>query len=268
MCRLFLGFHIDDNSIYIKRFFKQGHCKYKKQTPGYRNHRDNGPHTEGFGFASLLAQSNNVGKNGDKDWVIYKSHAMDEFQPERIPKRAILVAGHLRKICDVTTVTLENTHPFVYRDHVFFHNGRILDFAEHRETIVKWIRPKYRGHIMGHTDSEHLFYFYLTILEKKRDPVESFRILFQTFARDKIELSANFIYANKKVAIATRYLYYNPADYTTKQHPHSLYYDTIDETNGGFIISSEKVSDHPTMIPENSIIEIDLKTGEARMTQP
>jgi len=263
MCRLFLQFHIDnDHSIYIKRFLKQGHKKYQKHTPGLTNYRDNGPHTEGFGFASLKANANRKADANRKAgaWVIYKSHERSTFDLDRIPKRAKLVIGHLRKRCDRTTVSIENTHPFVYKDHVFLHNGRIRDFDQYRSMILGWIHPRFRNLIEGQTDTEHLFYFYLTIAET-HNPVESFRILFQTFATYDIELSANIIYANPDTVVITRFLYYNTGEYKRVQHPHSLYYDATD----GFIVSSEPVSGHPRIVPENSMIEIDIKSGEARM---
>lgn len=251
MCRLFLGFHIDAD-IYIKKFFRQSHCKYRKKTPGITNYRDNGPHTEGFGFAFL----------DKKRWVIYKSPKTLDFEADRtFPSN--LVIGHIRKLCDKTAVSIENTHPFVYGDHVFFHNGRIHDFASVRPMILSWIHPMFRQCIRGETDTECLFYFYLTIAKTTSCEKDAFCILFETFRTYDIELSANFIYGNPFRVFVTRFLYYNLGKYTKRQYAHSLYYDA--NVDNGFIISSEPVSGHPRMVEENSIIEIDIGLGEVRL---
>jgi predicted glutamine amidotransferase len=81
------------------------------------------------------------------------------------------VLAHIRK----TTVgnnNILNTHPFQYGRWVFAHNGNIADFSNKRELLLARISPHFKRFILGETDSEIIFYFLLSELEKKADLTE------------------------------------------------------------------------------------------------
>ena len=78
------------------------------------------------------------------------------------------VLAHIRK----TTVgnnNILNTHPFQYGRWVFAHNGNISNFDSKRDQLLAFIQPHFKRFILGETDSEILFYFLLSELEKKID---------------------------------------------------------------------------------------------------
>jgi glutamine amidotransferase len=237
-------------------FLKQSH-QNKKHTPGIDNQRDHIHHVDGFGFAWLAK---------DK-WKIYKSPKDylhdDQIMKlaDRIPKK--LVIGHLRKKI-YGKPSIENTHPFIYENQIFLHNGFIKDFPKHQEKIKGQIHPEYLNHIEGESDSEVLFYLFLSIkddLAKKNSTKKllnrAIRELFERFERWGIELTANIIYANENHILITRFLCYNKKEYAQEQHPPSLYlHQQI--APGGILITSEPILSNFQLIPENNIIVIDL----------
>jgi glutamine amidotransferase len=73
------------------------------------------------------------------------------------------VIAHVRKAtCGPNTVL--NCHPFQYGRWVFAHNGDIPNFAEHRLALIAEVAPRLRRFILGETDSEVIFFVFLTIL--------------------------------------------------------------------------------------------------------
>ncbi len=76
------------------------------------------------------------------------------------------VVAHIRK-STVGLVGPLNTHPFQFGPWVFAHNGNIENFEVHRRTLLEKINKNLRKYILGDTDSEHLFYFLLTLIEKR-----------------------------------------------------------------------------------------------------
>lgn len=75
------------------------------------------------------------------------------------------VLAHVRKATQGTNSVL-NCHPFQYGRWVFAHNGDIPAFPRYRAALEEAIVPKLRRFIMGDTDSERLFYLFLTHLER------------------------------------------------------------------------------------------------------
>lgn len=57
-----------------------------------------------------------------------------------------------------------NCHPFQYGRWVFAHNGDIPNFSEKREALHAEIAPKLRRFILGDTDSEVIFFIFLSQL--------------------------------------------------------------------------------------------------------
>lgn len=69
---------------------------------------------------------------------------------------------HLRWATKGLPVSEDNTHPFVYKDFTFIHNGAIIPPS----ALDPHIDPKFAGLIQGDTDSERYFYFLMTMVEK------------------------------------------------------------------------------------------------------
>ena len=85
------------------------------------------------------------------------------------------VVAHIRK-ATVGKNSVLNTHPFQYGRWVFAHNGDIPGFDRSRTRLVSEIAPRLRRFILGETDSEALFYLFLTRLQR-HGPLSQKRVL-------------------------------------------------------------------------------------------
>lgn len=89
------------------------------------------------------------------------------FQGEHFRKTAAriyahTVVAHVRR-ATVGGTSIENTHPFYYGRWIFAHNGTIPHFLKVRDRMIPEIDPLLRNDIKGTTDSEHVFYFLLSL---------------------------------------------------------------------------------------------------------
>lgn len=78
------------------------------------------------------------------------------------------VLAHVRKATQ-GSMTILDTHPFQYGSWVMVHNGNIANFPRLRETLLGRIPPVLRRFILGHTDSEVLFYLLLSKMADRAD---------------------------------------------------------------------------------------------------
>ena len=82
---------------------------------------------------------------------------------------------HVRK-ATVGQRDMLNTHPFRHGRWLFAHNGTLWGFDDAdnalRAKIVEATCPALRPLIFGRTDSEHLFYFFLSALQEAGLPVD------------------------------------------------------------------------------------------------
>lgn len=75
------------------------------------------------------------------------------------------VLAHVRK-ATVGEKTVLNCHPFQYGRWVFAHNGDLPDFAQTRQELRARVSERLRRFILGDTDSETVFFLFLSELEK------------------------------------------------------------------------------------------------------
>lgn len=73
------------------------------------------------------------------------------------------VLAHVRK-ATVGHKSVLNCHPFQYGRWTMAHNGEIRSFDKHRETVRGMVAPRLRRFILGDTDSEVIFFLFLTHL--------------------------------------------------------------------------------------------------------
>lgn len=73
------------------------------------------------------------------------------------------VLAHVRRATQGDKTVL-NCHPFQYGRWVCAHNGDVPEFSRHRQTLLKEIAPNLRRFILGETDSEVVFFMFLTFL--------------------------------------------------------------------------------------------------------
>lgn len=81
------------------------------------------------------------------------------------------VLAHVRKATRGDKTVL-NCHPFQYGRWVFAHNGDVPDFDEHRPALVAEIAPDLSRFVLGETDSEVIFFIFLTELARQRSLAE------------------------------------------------------------------------------------------------
>lgn len=250
MCRLFLSINSKNIKKKIILFLLQS-IHTKKYTPLLNNYRDGTQHRDGYGLAWYNNNNIHYYKN---PMVFYKDK---NFKNIITKINSNIILGHVRQKTESNTC-YNNTHPFYFNNQVFIHNGKIKDFIKNKEIIIKYINLNYLPFIKGYTDSEILFFLYLTFLDINFGRYKKAMLeMFNLFRYLNIELTANIIYANKDCIIVTRYLVYNENDYSDKQIPPSLYIDYSD----GIIISSEPLTNNWELIKENTIFLIDIKNS-------
>lgn len=72
------------------------------------------------------------------------------------------VVAHVRR-ATVGGTAIENTHPFHHGSWIFAHNGTIPNFLKVRDRMMPEIDPLLQNCIEGTTDSEHVFYYLLSL---------------------------------------------------------------------------------------------------------
>jgi len=186
-----------------------------------------------------------------------------------LPKIKDPVIIHLRQRCSTrecsessAETVLENTHPFVYNDAVFAHNGELYKFDIEPSKLMKYIDKDLQEYIFGKTDSEQIFYLFLTILRKfdktKNIDFQEFHknILlpfFQILSKEYRKYLANFIFSNSEFSIITRY------KYGITLPALSLYYSV----KNGLVVSSEPIGSGYIIVPEQTVIYVNHKTKHA-----
>lgn len=76
------------------------------------------------------------------------------------------VVAHIRKATQGNLSVL-NAHPFQYGRWVFAHNGDIPEFEEVRGTLLGEVAPRLRRFVLGETDSEVIFFLFLSQLQRQ-----------------------------------------------------------------------------------------------------
>lgn len=203
----------------------------------------------GVGFAWLRNASRKWGRL--RRLKLYNN--LDSFSAELVDTD--LAIGHLRKLHQNSAgVAIENVHPFLYKNQIFLHNGDITGFTPTFHGIDKEFKPL----VKGETDSEYMFYLFLTI-KKKLDSIEIYSteedklvhavdLLFQYLRVRSKPFRANIVYANSSYSIITRYAYLNRAK--------PLYFNGATK-HDKLLISSLPVMDTHTLIPPRTLIIVE-----------
>lgn len=243
MCRILviLKRNINQKKLTMN-FLSQSHNL--KNTPGFDNSRDFDYHKDGYGF--IFYKEDNL--SFYKSSLVYKDDNNFKFIEDKIKDSDILI-GHIRatKHHFKDDICYNNTHPFWYMNNFFIHNGSIFPFKPN--FLKKFIDQKYIHHIKGKTDSEILFYIYLTILDYSYNEIEAWKkfiIFLKQLNNNKITISANLVFNNKNFIIVTRFI-------NNDSEPPSLYFDSEN-----FVISSEPVTENYRNVNKNTIFVYDI----------
>ena len=116
-------------------------------------------HPDGWGVAYYIDDAPHVTRSS--------STAIDDALFRRVSGvvSSQTVLAHIRKATQGERTVL-NCHPFQYGRWVFAHNGDIPGFEHCREAIEAEVSPRLRRFILGDTDSERIFFLFLTKLER------------------------------------------------------------------------------------------------------
>ena len=201
--------------------------------------------------------------------------------------------AHIRD-ATVGEISDHNAHPFIYYNWIMAHNGHIEGFELIRTLILQMIGPELAFEIMGSTDSEYMFYMFISNLQKKVDDITSTNIetvlvrdaLIETINQINSLCSdvgitepnkINLIISNGKIMVASRYghsLFYAtktkslPADVKLYNDNTNLnirfnYQDNsyTKGKNDSVIVASEELhtDDYWYEVPEQCVLTIDSK---------
>lgn len=118
-------------------------------------------HPDGWGVAYYVDGAPHVTRS--------PSHALSDALFHRVSGvvSSETVLAHVRKATQGPQTVL-NCHPFQYGRWVFAHNGDLPRFhADWRRPLINEVAPRLRRFILGETDSEVLFFVFLTRLTER-----------------------------------------------------------------------------------------------------
>lgn len=208
--------------------------------------------------------------------------------------------AHLRGVSyhEKQVVSTQNVHPFLFPGSTMAlaHNGSLSDFATMRYDLLDYIKPDYKKNIHGTTDSEWIYYIFLSQLrtltgtlatEEITDAVlETLKILQHVRHKNNITFNSpvNLFITNGEFIAATRFVLdygWQPLDAPASAHStyHSLWY-TYGESYGYYdneykmkgshvkssiIIASEPLTEDTTTwleVPEYTMIVARFVNGQ------
>lgn len=199
--------------------------------------------------------------------------------------RSNIIIAHLRQVYNnknkknlLEEKIIENNHPFYYKDWVFVLHGdlffkgkdNVFKYQSHhkepifKEIIIKLLNhilPKYKKMIKGKTDSEIIFYLFLSMWEKLSKEEKEYPKLglymclsqvLDIIQKCDLDYSFNFIIAKDKNVLVTN-SYHNTSSMFIKKV--KLY---IDKSNNGLVICSSKMTDSSKIMKPNSFLLTDF----------
>lgn len=122
--------------------------------------RQSAGHPDGWGVAYYVDGAPHVTRS--------PSHALSDALFHRVSGvvASETVLAHVRKATQ-GPLTVLNCHPFQYGRWVFAHNGDVPRFQrDWRRPLMDQVSPRLRRYVLGETDSEVIFFLFLTRLEQ------------------------------------------------------------------------------------------------------
>jgi len=178
---------------------------------------------------------------------LYKSQVARELIINCVRGRIII--AHVRK-ASAGSNKIENTHPFIYNNWVFAHNGTIYN----RDFIIKMLKCEHKEAIEGATDSEAFFHLVVQEIEECGDVVIGIREAVSKLIHNGIKFSSlNFLasegtnlyalrYAEEKPDYFTLYYAHNPWIHESPQLVRQLMQSKLIKDHELVAVASEKMS--------------------------
>ena len=200
--------------------------------------------------------------SGDGEWMLFKEPiALYEslWAEEKVKEvKGRIIISHVR-MASWGGITMENTHPWLYRGWVFAHNGTI----DERDRIEGLLEPSYRRGLEGDTDSERFFHLIVQEAKKVGNPIRGIIRAVELVIKNSPFSSLNFLASDGSKLYALRYAwrslnYYTL--YTTKRtaptgleklskQTRQMLEMKLAASEKAFIVASEPMSDEPDWIP-------------------
>ncbi len=117
-------------------------------------------HSNGWGVATYDDAGLQVERQA---WAAYHG---EHFHRAASRIYAQIVLAHVRR-ATVGGTEINNTHPFASGKWAFAHNGTVPNFRRVKEKILDNIAPDLKPSIKGQTDSEHIFFYALTLIARE-----------------------------------------------------------------------------------------------------
>ena len=107
---------------------------------------------------------------------------------------------------------IDNTHPFQLDRWLFAHNGTLGAFALIRAQLLGAMTPEIRGRPRGDTDSEHVFHYLLSCLQRQPEqpPISTVRravgnvLAWSRAANPQAEVALNFVLTDGRRSVVQR----------------------------------------------------------------
>jgi glutamine amidotransferase len=189
------------------------------------------PNADGWGIGSLSSENR---------WMLLKSEKAAFLDPQyklaaQNVKGKIIVA-HVRR-GSVGSVAYHNSHPFIFNEWLFVHNGNIPEFKTNPHFLRDRINYEFRDRINGETDSEAFFYVLLSLIQNTRYEPE---MLLPLLADTIHEIAKGDIYTSNPLFALTFFLA-NPEHVIGLRLNRSLYYF---HDHQKILVASEPIKDY------------------------
>ena len=167
-----------------------------------------------------------------------------------------LMIANVRSATLLTNTGYQNTHPFVFDNLLFSHNGYIENFETSiRSTLLSLLDKKLLSTIKGSTDSELIFLIIINIYKKEKSLLKAIKEAIKILSKVCKAAMLNFLIAEYK---DKKYKLYATKTSIKLTSP-SLYYQI--NKNKSIYISSEKLDKKKWVsVKNNSLIECSKNT--------
>ena len=204
---------------------------------------------DGFGFSWLDNENNFLSYKNSIP--IHQDHNLKNLS--KVIESEILIF-HLRAnlLKCVSPLTHLNCHPFIFENICFVHNGCIFNFQSTKQYLYENIDINLRNNILGNTDSEIIFYLYLSFYKKSKNIRKALLEMISFLNKIKIGnknlkmlLNIGIIFEDKSI-----FCRYGNCE---NIEPLSLYYNENEN-----IICSEPIDDDKKykIFPKNNILSV------------
>ncbi|MFL5263053.1 MAG: class II glutamine amidotransferase [Anaeromyxobacteraceae bacterium] len=194
---------------------------------------------------------------------VMAAHADDAFVAAARAARSEIVVAHVRD-ASVGAVAEANTHPFVHERWIFAHNGTVARFkkvARARAALEAEIDPALRAAVRGDTDSERVFFLFLTRLAARLRPGEAPDLeAVRAALADTVDTVVAVADPQAEKPSSLNLLVTNGDVLACCRHGRTLHAAPHIATSGVFAVASEPIGEGPwTEVPEDGFIGIDAK---------